>query len=33
MNEALKRHFDEDPALFALATSEISEEFRRGQGG
>ena len=27
MNEALKRHFDEDPALFALATSEISKSF------
>ena len=27
MNEVLQRHFDEDPALFALATSEISKSF------
>ena len=27
MNESLRRHFDEDPGLFALATSEISKSF------
>ncbi len=27
MNEDLRRHYDEDPALFALATSEISKSF------